>query len=112
MHGVLWWALVALHLSDQEQNTLFLSLAPMGVKERGFSAASRAMFGVPLSALSIEQAATLAAIFEVSDAIEPAFQTRVKMGQSSNVYAVAVMADGRVLFAQKDIKVTLGGCGG
>lgn len=56
--------------------------------------------------------ATLAAIFEVSDAIEPAFQTRVKMGQSSNVYAVAVMADGRVLFAQKDIKVTLGGCGG
>ena len=39
--------------------------------------------------------ATLAAIFEVSDAIEPAFQTRVKMGQSSNVYAVAVMADGR-----------------
>lgn len=34
----------------------------MGVKERGFSAASRAMFGVPLSALSIEQAATLAAI--------------------------------------------------
>jgi sulfur-oxidizing protein SoxY len=34
------------------------------------------------------------------------------MGQSSNVIAVAMMGDGRVLFAQKEIKVTLGGCGG
>ena len=54
----------------------------------------------------------LSAVFEVNDAVEPNFGTRVKMGQSSNVYAVALMADGRVLFAQKDIKVTLGGCGG
>jgi predicted secreted protein len=38
--------------------------------------------------------------------------TRVKMRQSSNVFAVAMMADGKVLFAQKEIKVTLGGCGG
>ena len=38
--------------------------------------------------------------------------TRVKMGQSSNVYAVAMIADDKVLFAQKEIKVTLGGCGG
>ena len=36
----------------------------------------------------------------------------VKMGQSSNVYAVAMLADGKVLFAQKEVKVTLGGCGG
>lgn len=54
----------------------------------------------------------LAAVFDVSDAVEANFSTRVKMGQSSNVYAVAVMADGRALFAQKEIKVTLGGCGG
>ncbi|MDP3082774.1 MAG: thiosulfate oxidation carrier protein SoxY [Rubrivivax sp.] len=54
----------------------------------------------------------LAAIFDVSDSIEPNFNTRVKMGQSSNVFAVAMMADGKVLFAQKEIKVTLGGCGG
>jgi sulfur-oxidizing protein SoxY len=33
------------------------------------------------------------------------------MAQSSNVYGVAMMQDGRVLFAQKDVKVTLGGCG-
>lgn len=56
--------------------------------------------------------AMLCAIFDVSDAVEPAFSTRVKMGQSSNVMAVAVMGDGKVLFSQKEIKVTLGGCGG
>ena len=55
--------------------------------------------------------AMLAAAFDLSDAVEPNISTRVKMGQSSNVYAVAMMADGRVLFAQKEIKVTLGGCG-
>jgi sulfur-oxidizing protein SoxY len=54
----------------------------------------------------------LSAAFEVSDAVESSFATRVKMGQSSNVYAVAMMADGKVLFAQKEVKVTLGGCGG
>ncbi len=54
----------------------------------------------------------LCAMFEVSEAIDAAFSTRVKMGQSSNVMAVAVMGDGKVLFAQKEIKVTLGGCGG
>lgn len=54
----------------------------------------------------------LAALFNVNDSIEPNFKTRVKMGQTSDVYVVAVMADGRALFAKKEIKVTLGGCGG
>ena len=54
----------------------------------------------------------LSAMFDVSDAVEANFTTRVKMGQSSNVMAVAMMADGKVLFAQKEVKVTLGGCGG
>jgi sulfur-oxidizing protein SoxY len=45
-------------------------------------------------------------------AVDANFNTRVKMGQSSNVIAVAIMGDGKVLFAQKEIKVTLGGCGG
>ena len=55
---------------------------------------------------------TLAAMFDVNDAVEASFATRVKMGQSSNVFAVAMTADGKVLFAQKEVKVTLGGCGG
>jgi sulfur-oxidizing protein SoxY len=54
----------------------------------------------------------LCAMFDVTDGVEPNFTTRVKMGQSSDVYAVAITADNKVLFARKEIKVTLGGCGG
>lgn len=69
--------------------------------------------GVKRLALMVEKnPSALAAVFDVSDAVEANFNTRVKMGQSSNVFAVALMADGRVLYAAKEIKVTLGGCGG
>jgi len=54
----------------------------------------------------------LAAVFDLSDGIDATVATRVKMGQTSNVYAVAITADNKVLFAQKEVKVTLGGCGG
>ena len=54
----------------------------------------------------------LSAVFDVTDAIDANFVTRVKMGQSSNVFAIAMMSDGRVLYAVKEVKVTLGGCGG
>jgi len=53
----------------------------------------------------------LAASFEIPAGTDPAIITRVKMGQSSNVYAL-VKADGKYYVAQKEIKVTLGGCGG
>ena len=53
----------------------------------------------------------LAGMFDVGE-VEPNINTRVKMSQTSNVYAVAITADNKVLFAQKEIKVTLGGCGG
>jgi sulfur-oxidizing protein SoxY len=54
----------------------------------------------------------LVALFNVTDSVEPNFATRTKMGQSSDVYAVAVMNDGKAFFAKKEVKVTLGGCGG
>lgn len=54
----------------------------------------------------------LVALFNVTDSVEPMFATRTKMGQSSDVYAVAVMNDGKAFFAKKEVKVTLGGCGG
>ena len=56
--------------------------------------------------------AVLVALFNVTDSVEPSFATRAKMGQSSDVFAVAIMADGKALFAKKEVKVTLGGCGG
>ena len=54
---------------------------------------------------------TLAALFDIPQGTEPALSTRVKMGQTSNVYAL-VKADGKYYVASKEIKVTLGGCGG
>ena len=75
--------------------------------------AASALPGVKRLLILIEKhPALLAAAFDVTDAVDANFLTRVKMNQSSNVIAVAMMADGKVLFAQKEIKVTLGGCGG
>jgi sulfur-oxidizing protein SoxY len=53
----------------------------------------------------------LTAVFDVLPGTEANFATNVKMGQSSNVYAVAKMGD-KFVYAVKEVKVTLGGCGG
>lgn len=53
----------------------------------------------------------LAARFMLPAGTEAAVQTRIKMGQTSDVYAV-VKAGGKFYMAKKEIKVTLGGCGG
>jgi sulfur-oxidizing protein SoxY len=54
----------------------------------------------------------LIAMFNVSPEVEANFSTRAKMGQSSDVYAIAITNDGKAFFAKKEVKVTLGGCGG
>ena len=54
---------------------------------------------------------SLAATFDVLAGMDPFVSTRVKMGQTSDVYAL-VKADGRYYYAKKEIKVTIGGCGG
>jgi sulfur-oxidizing protein SoxY len=53
----------------------------------------------------------LAAVFEIPPGTEPTITTRVKMAQTSNVYAL-VRAEGKFYFSAREIKVTLGGCGG
>jgi len=75
--------------------------------------AGTALAGVKHILLLVEKnPSALVAVFNVTDSVEANFATRSKMGQSSDVYAVAVMNDGRALFAKKEVKVTLGGCGG
>lgn len=54
----------------------------------------------------------LVAVFNVTPEVEANFATRSKMGQSSDVYAVAITTDGKAFYAKKEVKVTLGGCGG
>jgi sulfur-oxidizing protein SoxY len=53
----------------------------------------------------------LTAGFTIPEGTDPFVSTRVKMGQSTNVYAV-VKADGKLYSTHKETKVTLGGCGG
>jgi sulfur-oxidizing protein SoxY len=53
----------------------------------------------------------LSANFTIPEGTEPWINTRVKMGQTSNVIAL-VKADGKYYYASKEVKVTLGGCGG
>jgi sulfur-oxidizing protein SoxY len=81
------------------------SVVPVGV--------ATTLAGVKSMLIMVEKnPATLTALFNVTDSVEAAFSARVKMGQSSDVYAVAVMNDGKVLYTKKEVKVTLGGCGG
>lgn len=72
-----------------------------------------ALPGVQRLLVGVERNPTLlSAIFEPGEAIEPALGLRLKMQETSPVIALAVMKDGRVLSAGKEVKITLGGCGG
>ena len=51
--------------------------------------------------------------FEFSDQVKSnSLKTRVRLRQSSNLYAVAKLSDGQLLIGKTFIKVTIGGCGG
>ena len=54
---------------------------------------------------------TLAAMFDFPAGTEPTISTRIKMRETSNVHAL-VKAGGKYYVTSKEIKVTLGGCGG
>jgi sulfur-oxidizing protein SoxY len=53
----------------------------------------------------------LAASFNIPSGTEANVSTRIKMGQTSNVLAL-VKAGDKFFVASKEVKVTLGGCGG
>jgi sulfur-oxidizing protein SoxY len=64
-----------------------------------------------MSILVEKNPSSLAAQFFIPAGTESFVTTRIKMGQTSNVFGL-VKADGKWLMAVKEIKVTLGGCGG
>jgi sulfur-oxidizing protein SoxY len=53
----------------------------------------------------------LAANFDIPAGTEPSVSTRVKMAETSEVH-VLVKAQGKFYVTKKEIKVTIGGCGG
>ena len=64
-----------------------------------------------ISILVDENPTPLSATFDLSPSVEADISARIKMGQSSNVRAV-VKAGDKVYFTTKEVKVTIGGCGG
>ncbi len=54
----------------------------------------------------------LTSAFDFANGALPEMALRVKMGQTSLVEVVAKTADGKYYVAKKEVKVTVGGCGG
>lgn len=75
------------------------------------SAVSRAPDTDALAILVEKNPNTLAALFSFPSGTAPEVSTRIKMAQTSNVYVVA-RSGGRFVYAVKEVKITLGGCGG
>lgn len=74
-------------------------------------AVGTALPGVQRLALLVEKnPSALAAVFDLGSGLDPRLATRVRLTQTSLVYAVALMTDGRVLYARREVKLALGPC--
>lgn len=67
---------------------------------------------VVLAVLVDRNPSPLSAAMEFGQGAVPEMSVRLKMGQTSNIRAVAKTADGKFHTAFKEVKVTVGGCGG
>lgn len=64
-----------------------------------------------ISLMVAENPNALAASYKIPEGTVPAVSNRVKMAKTSMVVAV-VESDGKLYSASKEVKVTVGGCGG
>ena len=64
-----------------------------------------------ISIIAEKNAQPLAASFDLGPGTEGYVSTRIKMGKTASVIAV-VKADGKLYSTGKEVKVTIGGCGG
>jgi sulfur-oxidizing protein SoxY len=64
-----------------------------------------------ISVMVAENPYALAASYKIPEGTLPSVSNRLKMAKTSNVIAV-VEADGKLYSASKEVKVTVGGCGG
>jgi len=64
-----------------------------------------------ISILAENNPTALIASFTLAANTKPTISTRIKMGKTGNVIAV-VKSGGKLYSARKEVKVTIGGCGG
>ena len=67
---------------------------------------------ISLAVLVDKNPSPLTSAFDFGNGALPEMALRVKMGQTSMVEAIAKTADGKFYIAKKEVKVTVGGCGG
>ncbi|MEN9760988.1 MAG: hypothetical protein RI906_814 [Pseudomonadota bacterium] len=80
------------------------AVVPVGIRSRLPNTQTMAL-------LVDKNPSALAGAYDILEGADADVNMRIKMGQSSDVFAI-VKADGKFYMAKKEIKVTLGGCGG
>jgi len=108
-------ALKDLYGSDATQASGEITIKAPDIAENGAVVpvtVSTGMGGVESITLLVEKnPSPLAANFQLASNATGFASTRIKMGKTSNVTAV-VKAGGKAYSASKEVKVTIGGCGG
>ncbi|WP_294537226.1 thiosulfate oxidation carrier protein SoxY [uncultured Rhodoblastus sp.] len=100
---------------DAPKESADVQLLASDIAENGAVVPLQAVSKIPnttqISFLVEKNPNMLAALFDLGPDTVADVTARIKMGQTSNVIAL-VKADGKFYTATKEIKVTLGGCGG
>jgi sulfur-oxidizing protein SoxY len=108
-------ALKAVGAGSTAESTAIVIKAP-DIAENGAVVPVEVSSGIPntisLAVLVEKNPLPLSSAFDFANGALPEVALRLKMGQTSLVKAVAKTADGKYYIAQKEVKVTTGGCGG
>ncbi len=104
----------ALGGSNPQQSSDIVLKAPE-IAENGATVPVEVTSNIPgtkmIAILSEKNPHALSAEFQIPDGTEPYISTRVKIAQTSKLYAV-VQTDKGFFYTDQIVKVTLGGCGG
>jgi sulfur-oxidizing protein SoxY len=108
-------ALNAIYGSDLTKASDNVSIKAPDIAENGAVVPITVSTDMPnvesISIIAEKNGTPLAASYQLASNTEGVISTRIKMGKTSNVIAV-VKADGNTYSARKEVKVTIGGCGG
>ena len=101
--------------SDQHEASADIKLKAPDIAENGAVVpvtVSSSMSGVTqIAIVAAANPSPLASSFDLSSSAQPYVSTRIKLGKTGDVIAV-MKANGKLYSAKKEVKVTIGGCGG
>ena len=108
-------ALTATYGSDSHTPSDAIKLKAPDIAENGAVVPITVSSTLPnvesISIIASANASPLTSTFELSSMSVAYVSTRIKMGKTADVLAI-VKSDGKLYSAKKEVKVTIGGCGG